>query len=411
MTEPVRFWKLRCSNKTIYYLEIWKFNFHFSRMITLNVHSNLCKTINRIHTKFFKYFYIHGEESIKDKLMNNYLRLLLFTLTLSLVHFNSFGQTEGDTVKVVKHKIVKHDGTTYIGVILSDDGREVLIETKELGKIYIPKSEIASMKEISEEDSLVKGNFREAGPFVTRYYFTNNALPIKKGEDYAMVHLFGAEAHFSVANNLSFGVIATWIASPIAAVAKYSIPTGNEKINFSLGTIMLSSGYLFQAKGWGGLHWGSFTYGVPGKNFTLSSGFGYVDLIDNDRSRKESGLDQLNRASVSSIAGILPVGDRASFIFDSMISVSERRNYTTTGSYYDSEGNFVPGITTYNSGTQVSAFLMPGIRFQKYERRAFQVALAGVIHYSSIGFSSYNGESSPRTISFPVPMCSWFFKL
>jgi hypothetical protein len=339
--------------------------------------------------------------------MKNIFRLIFFfTIALAVVS-PSYGQEDDTTKTVQKHQIIKHDGTKYIGVILSDDGREVLIETAELGKIYIPKADIASIKKIEEVESLVTGNFREAGPFVSRYYFTNNALPIKKGDDYAMVHLYGPEVHFSVADNLSIGVMATWIASPIGVAAKYSMKTGNEKINLSLGTIMFSSGYLFQAKGWGGLHWGSCTFGVPGKNLTLSSGFGYVDLIENRRSTYETGLQQLNRGSVSSVAGIVPVGERASFIFDSMVSISERRNYQASGGYYNNNGDYVGGLVTYDSGTQVSAFLMPGMRFQKYERRAFQVALAGVIHYSSIGF--FPGASA-RTMTFPVPMCSWFFK-
>jgi len=338
-----------------------------------------------------------------------YLFRFIFILTIGVAIVTpSFGQ-DGDTTKTVqKHQIIKHDGTKYIGEILSDDGREVLIETEALGKIYIPKADIASIKKIEEVESLMPGNFREAGPFISRYYFTNNALPFKKGDDYAMVQLYGPEVHFSVADNLSIGVMSTWIASPIGLAAKYSIKTGNEKVNLSLGTIMFSSGYLFQARGWGGLHWGSLTYGVPGKNITFSSGFGYVDLIENSRSTFETGLQKLNRGSVSSVAGIFPVGERSSFIFDSMVSFSEQRNYQSYGGYYDINGDYVSGMITYDSGTQMSAFLMPGMRFQKHERRAFQIALAGVIQYSSIGF--YSGSTTARTRTFPVPMCSWFFK-
>lgn len=329
--------------------------------------------------------------------MKSFFKIILLLLVTSTLG-NVYAQTPTDSSKteVQKFRIIKHDGTTYIGTIESDDGREVLINTEKLGKIYIPKSDIQSMTPVNEDALIVSGNYREAGPFVTRYYFTNNALPIKKGEDYAMIHLYGPEVHFSVAKNFSIGVMATWIASPIGIAMKYAIPTSNEKLNFSIGTIMLNSGYLEQAKGWGGLHWGSVTYGSPGKNVTLSSGFGYVDLRINARSRNEIGLEKLNRGSVSSIGAILPVGERASFIFDSMIAISESRNYSSQ-----------TGPLTYTSGTQVAAFLMPGMRFQKMEKRAFQVALAGVIQYKSNGLNQWNTQ---KTRSFPVPMCSWFFK-
>ena len=326
-----------------------------------------------------------------------FIRVLVLLVSISSLSIGLFAQepTDSSVVKIEKYIVKKHDGTTYVGELLSDDGREVLINTKELGKIYIPKSDIASMKLFKEEESIAQRNYREAGPFITRYYFTNNALPIKKGDDYAMVHLYGPEVHFAVTEKFTVGVMATWIASPFGLAMKYTIPTKNEKLNFSIGTIMLSSGYLFQARGWGGLHWGSMTYGIPGKNITFSSGFGYVDLIENNRSRFESGLEKLNRGSVSSIAGIAPVGEKASFIFDSMIAISETRNYS----------NYYTGPSTYESGTQVAAFLMPGMRFQKTDKSAFQFALAGVIQYKSIGFGA-----SQNLRSFPVPMCSWFFK-
>ncbi|MGB1647360.1 MAG: hypothetical protein ACPG9I_08705, partial [Crocinitomicaceae bacterium] len=53
----------------------------------------------------------------------------------------------------------------------------------------------------------------------------------------------------------------TWIGSPLIAVGKYTIPTNNKKVNFSIGTMFGTSGYLNEFRGFGGLHWGTFTYG------------------------------------------------------------------------------------------------------------------------------------------------------
>lgn len=332
--------------------------------------------------------------------------LKLLFISLFFLGSYSYGQTE-DTTKVI-HRIEKHDGVIYVGEILSDDGREVLVMTQELGKIYIPKSEIKSMKIIEDyEVKSLTGNFREVGPFTTRYYFTNNALPIEKGEDYAMVHLYGPEAHFAVGDNFSLGVMSTWIASPIGVAAKYSIPTKNEKINLAIGTIMFSSGYLWNAQGWGGLHWMNITYGKPGQNINFSAGYGYVDAPWSRRHDLESGIDRLQGGPVLSIGGIAPVGKRASFIFDSMIIISEQRNYQTVypnAVGYDNQ----PPFTIYNSGIKTTAVLMPGMRFQKSDDRCFQVALSGVIEHSTVGF--WSSSDTPTTRAFPVPMCSWLFK-
>ena len=48
----------------------------------------------------------------------------------------------------------------------------------------------------------------------------------------------------------------------------------------------------------------------------------------------------------------------------------------------------------------IAFFIMPGFRFQSAENKAFQVSLAGVINI-------HNSEIT----SFPIPMCSWFYKL
>lgn len=318
-------------------------------------------------------------------------------LLIGLCHF-SFGQNTNDTSKVKKeiYRVVKNDGTEYIGVIISDVGREVLMQTEALGKIYIPKSDIKLIKLIANEYADAS-KYREVGPFISRYYLTNNALPIKKGENYAMLHLYGPEVHFAVSDKMSIGVMSTWAASPIGIALKRSFKTKNENINLSVGTIMFNSGYLYTFRGWGGLHWGSITIGKPGYNITFSSGFGYVDLVENRRSNYEIGLQKLNRGSVNSIAALIPVGKKASFIFDSMISISEDRRYSSFTSYNGGQ----PNIITYISGTQITGLIMPGMRFQHKENRAFQVALAGVIRYTS---------TNNDFLSFPVPMCSWFFK-
>jgi hypothetical protein len=305
----------------------------------------------------------------------------------------------------VLYKIVKYDGIEYLGEILSDDGREVLVLTQDLGKIYIPKSEIRTMKIARQEESVFKGSYRDVGPFTTRYYFTNNALPIHKGEHYMMIHLYGPEVHFAVAERLSVGIMATWIASPIGVAVKYAFPTQNPKINYSVGTIMLSSGYIFQSKGYGGLHWASGTYGKAGKNVTVSLGYAYVDLGGDWRHDLTYLGDRLRHGPVLGVAGLAPVGKKASFLFDSMTFFTEQINRKEI---YPTQGFTQDPLYILRSGSKVTTVLMPGMRFQNSERSAFQVALAGVIEYSDIGFE-YDGSSGTHSI--PIPMCSWFLKL
>ena len=70
------------------------------------------------------------------------------TLVLSFATLSSYAQittTPTDSNKKEYYLIKKADGAEFIGEVLSDDGREVLLLTKNIGKIYITKSDITSM--------------------------------------------------------------------------------------------------------------------------------------------------------------------------------------------------------------------------------------------------------------------------
>jgi len=348
--------------------------------------------------------------------MKQSISLFCFVVILVFLPLQGFSQISTDSSSVSQkplYKIIKNNDVEYIGEVLSDDGREVLILTKALGKIYIPKADIKSMT-IIERETIKKDdiNFRGDGPFSSRYYFTTNALPIKKNEHYAMIHLYGPEVHFALSDRFSLGIMTSWAVSPVGLAAKYAFKSNNEKLHFSLGTILLHSGYIRinQSYYLGGLHWGSVTYGSPGNNISFTAGYGYTNFNLGTRTSyfELTGIDPLRQAPIVSVAGIKQVGRKASFIFDSMIASSQRYNFRNI--YVGGSAN---DIILYNAGTQISAIMMPGVRFQKTERKAFQVALAGVVQYSTVGFN-YNeviDDDVQKSRSFPIPMCSWFFKL
>jgi len=340
----------------------------------------------------------------------------------------------GDTVRkdTSLYVVTKHDGTEYIGKILSDDGREVLIETQVLGRIYIPKSEIRSIEKVKDPSSIVYGEYQSVGPFTTRYCFTTNALPIKKGENYAMINLYGPEVHFALSDHFSLGIMSTWIASPMVAAAKYSFATRKEKLNWSVGTLMGSSGYLNLFRGFGGLHFANITLGNRKNNITFAAGYGYAK---SGRSADETPVDgvyydstgmgfdyrynlngtmPMTKGPIFSVAGIAKVGAKASFVFDSMVGVFSDEVSTETVTVLREEywtGNtwtppsYKSEVIT-RSRTTVALFIMPAMRFQKTDKQAFQVALAGVALFRSITREPGDNKNN----SFPFPMCTWFYR-
>ncbi len=338
--------------------------------------------------------------------MKQVLLWVLLCISSSLL----FAQTS-DTIKYV---VTKHNGIEYIGKILSDDARELLLETDNLGKIYIPKADIKKIAKIESEKEIKFGEYYSSGPFTTRYAFTTNALPIVKGENYTLINLYGPEVHFAVSNRLNIGIISTWIASPFVLSAKYTIATNNKKLNFSLGSLVGSSGYIYNFRGYGGLHFANITLGERKQNITFSAGYLYIQTGNDNVFIKpgeyytlneyfyseQTVLKPLIHGPMASIAGIIKVGSKASFVFDSMFGYfNDTKNdiKTTVISLpdFDKPGEYLHTVKNIKTHTSM-LFLMPGMRFQTKETKAFQVSLAGVSVFST------------ENTSFPFPMCTWF---
>lgn len=390
------------------------------------------------------------------------MKIIYYLITLFLIVFQiSITAQSGDSTDSKKLVLItKNNGGEFIGEIISDDGREILLMTTNIGKIYINKSDISGITLVDEKStSKIGGEFRAEGPFTTRYFFTNNSLPLKKNEHYAMIQLYGPEVHFSVSDKLSLGIMASWIASPIALASKLCLYSKNN-IHVSLGTILGNSGYIEQGKVFGGLHWLTITKGDRMKNFSFSAGYGYVVdnanlfnytylgesytfqghspnqkyYVPNDyyysgnsanssvgtelrsqygNSNSIYSSSNLQGSYILSLAGIIPVGKKASLIFDSMLFLNQKNSVqyddyevtvqfdeynSSTGQPTQVNGTFTVGINgregkenSFNS----TVLLMPSLRINQSYEKAFQISLAGVITQNE---------------SFPIPTISWLRK-
>jgi hypothetical protein len=350
--------------------------------------------------------------------MKNITLLLLIFLGIQSFQNSNAQIVQTSEIDTNTYVITRSNGNELIGKIISDDGREVLIQTNTLGKIYVPKANIISIKKINVSKEIVNGEYRSNNPFTTRYQFSTNAFPIKKGENYAAINLYGPEVHFAVSNRLSIGIMATWIASPLVLALKYTIPTKNEKVNFGFGTLLGSTGYLNQGRGFGGLHWGMMTYGNRMNNITLSLGYSYIK-VNNTNAYKEGNYPAvadpfnpgsmkfqsltlskkpLTNAPIIGVGGITSIGKKVSLFVDAMLLFGSSTSQDVN-QYYNNQGK--PSYTSVvNRKLKSTNFiLMPGLRFQKTENTAFQVSLAGIV-----------GSIEGDRYSFPIPMCTWFFK-
>lgn len=324
--------------------------------------------------------------------MKHIISTLLFLFVFALV---SYAQPE-PTQKLVKLT----NGKQYSGIILSDDGREVLIETNELGKIYIKKTDIRSISDFKKDEYVViDDEIVRSNAFGTRYAFTTNALPIKKKENYYMINLWGPEFHLAIADNFNVGVMTTWIGSPLALATKYSFQTKNPKLNFSIGELAGSGGYI-DANSFFSLSFANVTFGDRDKNLTIGMGYGFFDFNqrENIPGTYLYSRDIVTRSKpatkgvIGSIGANVRINSRISFVFDSMFGMLSTGG-TNTDRYWNPTGQFGYYVVTNKNAQTPFVAVMPALRVHKGDKKALQICLAGV---------------NVNSLTIPIPMVTWY---
>jgi hypothetical protein len=301
------------------------------------------------------------------------LTVILFLMVSALAApIISYGQEQVQVAQTQDEKIyviTKQNGYRFVGRILQQDAREVLIETLEHGPIYIPRHEIREIRQTTEGEISARGTFVPAEVFSTRYFITTNGLPIKKGETYMLLSLAGPDFQFGVAENFGLGVITTWLGTPIIGTAKYSIPV-DRKISMGVGVLVGTGSWIFPEFAMV-IPYGVITTGDRVRNFNFSFGYGGFRL---NAENSEGNF-------LISLAGMTRVGNKISLVFDSFI-------VPRTGTYME-DNNSIP-----QKRYSVALFI-PGMRFQTHERSAFQFGFAGFM-------------ADGKVSALPLPMVQWF---
>lgn len=312
--------------------------------------------------------------------MKRLISLLTIVFTILLISTEYYSQDYVDTTKTdKKYVITTNDGGVFIGTIIQQDSREVLILTEDKGEVAIPKYQIKTMEELDPTKVNSKGEYVGNEVFSTRYFITTNGLPIEKGENYIQWNLYGPDIQFGVGKNFGVGVMTSWLGMPIIGTLKYSIPV-NKNLSFGAGAL-LGTGSWVSINSGGILPFGVVTIGDRKTNLNLSGGYVAISLDGDTQGR-----------GLFSIAGMAKVGKSVSLVFDSFIMAAG--GYRETTEYNPTTGNYETVMKRRPGG----ALLLPGVRLQMEQKSAFQFGFGGLV---------FDGELVP----FPVPMVQWFRKI
>lgn len=279
--------------------------------------------------------------------------------------------------------VIKNDGSQYIGRIISQDAREVLIETKTIGQVIIPKHEIKEIRKVRPGEISGSGNYVPQEVFSTRYFITANGLPIQKGESYILWNLYGPDFQFGVGKNFGLGIMTTWIGMPIVGTAKYSINLA-EDLNLAVGTMLGTGSYMAPEFGLA-LPFTAITYGNRRSNINLSAGYGAM-FMDGDAEGR----------FLLSVAGMSKIGRKLSVVFDSFLVPPGPYRTRYINQYDYATNTFIP--VPVRERREAVALVIPGLRWQLESDKAFQFGFGGLY---------VDGEFMPV----PLPMIQWYRKI
>lgn len=270
---------------------------------------------------------------------------ILIALLLGIFFQGNIAFAQMDTAKVpaaIYHIVTTYDGGEFTGEIILDDEKEVLILTKDRGRISIPKYQVKEIKKIKSSEMSASGEYMPADLFASRYFITTNGLYLAKGESYVLWNLYGPDFQFGVGENFGVGIMTSWVGSPLIGTAKYSMQF-DEKVSFSVG-LLLGTGSWASPEFGLALPYAALTFGDGRNNINFSAGYGGIFY----------GGDSEGSA-LFSVAGMSKVGKKVSLVFDSFI---------------------VPAIGNNSFG---GALLLPGLRLQQSSEKAFQFGFAGLV--------------------------------
>jgi len=225
-------------------------------------------------------------------------RILLLLPLLFLCTF-SWGQTTKDTT--ILYRVETVDGNEYIGTLVSQDVKSIVLKTDQLGNITLRKADIRKMTPI-EGDQMKDGVLWFDNPQATRYFWQPNGFGLKKGEGYYQnVWIFFNQFSYGVTDNFSIGAgivplfLFSGSSTPVWLTPKFSIPIVEDQFNVGIGGMLGT--VLGEEEAGFGFVYGTSTVGDRNTNMSLGLGYGYA------------GGDWAN-APLISLSGMFRTGQR-----------------------------------------------------------------------------------------------------
>jgi len=209
--------------------------------------------------------------------MKNPKTFSVIILLSLLLPFSGIAQIKPDSTL---YQIETIDGNEFVGIIIEQDSVKIVLETKSLGALNIPKSNIKEIIKI-EGKQIIEGEFWFENPQASRYFWSPNGYGLKAGEGYyqnvwVLFNQFavGVTDHFSLGGGVVPLFLFAGASTPVWFTPKFSIPVVEEKFNVGGGALIGT--VLGEEEAGFGILYGITTFGSRDKNISIGLGYGYA---------------------------------------------------------------------------------------------------------------------------------------
>lgn len=233
----------------------------------------------------------------------------------------------------VYYRVTLLDGQFRYGYLIRENEWEVVLRTKRLGDVSIPKQTVESIMPYRDP----KATDRRDPIISNRYFLMSSAEPIDPGDHYVLINLWGPELQMGVASGFTASVQTTWIANPLLVGLRYGYSL---KPYLHVGAGLIYGGDIFQ-RGNGNIFLPTATATLGDRRYNLSVNLGQLHVSQQARLR----------GTFMSTGGFVAVSDRLGVLFEA--------------------GRLSGGG---------ASLLMPGVRWQRQRGGYIQLAAVGLCY-------------------------------
>jgi hypothetical protein len=250
-------------------------------------------------------------EFVSIKRIADNLLVILLVAWLSTFSLSAQQEVKGEPGKI--YQITMNDGSVISGKLISDNDKEIVIQSGSLGDVRLEKSNIRSMTAVAATDQKA-GGIWFANPNASKYLLGSSAIPLEKGSGYYQnTWIFINSACYAFTNNISvaggFEIISI-MAGGDGPYAFFVNPKATFKIanNLYAGANILYANAIRAVDSFGGLATlnGFLTYGNTNNNLTASVGWGFAE-------------GEFSSKPVITISGMTRVSRRIAFVSENWI--------------------------------------------------------------------------------------------